>query len=436
MKKKIIWLIALLCVGLCFLFWQKSRLTAQLSAQLAQHHIQVAKVESQLFPTQLSLHQVKFQQKARWFFFEKIVLEFNPITLLSGQLTLNELQLHNGKMAGSQWQGLNVSLTPSALAWQDISHLFNALSQNASLNLTSPLQMAFSARATRNESQLHLQGNLQLSNNGLTFQQIAGLWQFEQPLYGDVNTVVLQLAQGNLHSETQNQTQHYQLDFTDLSINQIPFSQGKILLKFQPHFINGNLALLSQGNMNFQFNQESQRLQFSAQNIAIEQWLALLKLPVLATGQAQLKGEMELVAQKIKKGQASLQITNGKAKNVNLLAIVAQRLPINYDTERLQNMDSPFELLSTQLIWDQQTMQWQNLQLHDAYFQLAGEGTVDQVSQQCDFRVNLNLREKKYQQIQLPLHFFGDCYSPQYHIESTQGLKKQLKALLKQHFSH
>ncbi|MFZ7188103.1 hypothetical protein ACLSY8_09275 [Avibacterium avium] len=435
MKKKAIWLITLLCVGLCFLFWQKSRLTDQLSARLTQNGIEVVNVESQLFPTQLSLHNVKFQQKARWFFFEKIVLEPNPTALLSGDLKLNEIQLHNGNIANSQWQGINISLKPTALSWQDIAYLLNALPQNAPLNLQKPVQMAFSAQATRAASQIQLQGNVQLSHNGLAFEQLAGQWQFERPLYGDVKTMALQLKQGHLRSEVQGETNRYQLDFTDLSINQVPFSQGKIQLEFQPHFINGKLTLAPQGNVDFQFYQQPDRAQFSAQNIAVEQWLALFKLPVLAMGQAQLKGEVAFVDQQIEQGQASLQIANGKVKNVNLLAIVAQRLPINYDAEQLQNMDSPFELLTTQLIWDQQKMQWQNLQLRDPYFQLAGEGTVDQVNQQCDFLVNLNLREKKYQNFRLPLHFFGDCYSPQYKIESTQGLKKQLKDLFKQRFS-
>ncbi|MFZ7165387.1 hypothetical protein ACLSYV_07720 [Avibacterium avium] len=435
MKKKAIWLIALLCVGLCFLFWQKSRLTEQLSARLTQNGIEVVNVESQLFPTQLSLHNVKFQQKARWFFFEKIVLELNPTALLSGDLKLNEIQLHNGNIGNSQWQRLNFSLKPTALSWQDIAYLLNALPQNAPLNLQKPVQMAFSAQATGAASQIQLQGNVQLSQNGLAFEQLAGQWQFERPLYGDVDTMALRLKQGHLRSEMQGETSRYQLDFTDLSINQVPFSQGKILLEFQPHFINGKLTLAPQGNVDFQFYQQPERMQFSAQNIAIEQWLALFKLPVLATGQAQLKGEVALVDQQIEQGQASLQIANGKVKNVNLLAIVAQRLPINYDAEQLQNMDSPFEQLNAQLIWDQQKMQWQNLQLRDPYFQLVGEGSVEQASQQCDFLVNLNLREKKYQNFRLPLHFFGDCYSPQYKIESTQGLKKQLKDLFKQRFS-
>ncbi|MCW9711186.1 hypothetical protein L5B71_10125 [Avibacterium sp. 21-586] len=435
MKKKAIWLIALLCVGLCFLFWQKSRLTALLSERLAQQHIQVAQVESQLFPAQLSLYNVKFQQKARWFFFEKIVLELNPIALFGGELKLNEIQLHNGNISNSQWQGLNFSLKPTALSWQDVVYLLNALPQNAPLNLQKPVQMAFSAQATRAASQIQLQGNVQLSHNGLAFEQLAGQWQFDHPLYGDVDTMALQLKQGYLRSEMQDETSHYQLDFTDLSINQIPFSQGKIQLEFQPHFINGKLALAPQGEIDFQFYQQSDRVQFSAQNIAIEQWLALFKLPVLATGRAQLKGQVALVKQQIEQGQASLQIINGKVKNVNLLAIVAQRLPINYDSARLQHMDSPFERLTTQLIWDQQKMQWQNLQLRDPYFQLVGEGTVDHVSQKCDFLVNINLREKKYQNFRLPLHFFGDCHSPQYKIESTQGLKKQLNDLFKQRLS-
>ncbi|MFZ7141761.1 AsmA-like C-terminal region-containing protein [Avibacterium avium] len=431
MKKKAIWLIALLCIGLCFLFWQKSRLTAQLSERLAQQHIQVAQVESQLFPTQLSLHNVKFQQKARWFFFEKITFDVSLIALLSGNVQIQQIELEKGYGSDISWQEINLTVKTTALSWQDIFALSSLWQTNEVPILAKPLAFRFLLNAKNSKVQLNLQGVVGIDRQYARFTQFSGLWKFWQPLYGDVENIAFQLEQGDINLKNS----PYQIDFRHLIINQTPFSQGKFLLEFQPHFINGKLALAPQGNVDFQFYQQPERMQFSAQNIAIEQWLALFKLPVLATGQAQLKGEVALVDMQIEKGQASLQIANGKVKNVNLLAIVAQRLPINYDSTRLQNMDSPFEQLTAQLIWDQQKMQWQNLQLRDPYFQLTGEGTVDQVSQQCDFLVNLNLREKKYQNFRLPLHFFGDCHSPQYKIESTQGLKKQLKDLFKQRLS-
>ncbi|MFZ7200796.1 hypothetical protein [Avibacterium avium] len=431
MKKKALWLIALLCVGLCFLFWQKSRLTAQISERLAQQHIQVTQVESQLFPTQLSLHNVKFQQKARWFFFEKITFDVSLIALLSGNVQIQQIELEKGYGSDISWQEINLTVKTTALSWQDIFALSSLWQTNEVPILAKPLAFRFLLNAKNSKVQLNLQGVVGIDRQYARFTQFSGLWKFWQPLYGDVENIAFQLEQGDINLKNS----PYQIDFRHLIINQTPFSQGKFLLEFQPHFINGKLALAPQGNVDFQFYQQPERMQFSAQNIAIEQWLALFKLPVLATGQAQLKGEVALVDMQIEKGQASLQIANGKVKNVNLLAIVAQRLPINYDAEQLQNMDSPFEQLNAQLIWDQQKMQWQNLQLRDPYFQLAGEGTVDQVSQQCDFLVNLNLREKKYQNFRLPLHFFGDCYSPQYKIESTQGLKKQLKDLFKQRLS-
>ncbi|MEE6031467.1 hypothetical protein [Avibacterium paragallinarum] len=431
MKKKAIWLIALLCIGLCFLFWQKSRLTAQLSERLAQQHIQVAKVESQLFPAQLSLHNVKFQQKARWFFFEKITFDVSLIALLSGNVQIQQIELEKGYGSDISWQEINLTVKTTALSWQDIFALSSLWQTNEVPILAKPLAFRFLLDAKNSKVQLNLQGVVGIDRQYARFTQFSGLWKFWQPLYGDVENIAFQLEQGDINLKNS----PYQIDFRHLIINQTPFSQGKILLEFQPHFINGKLTLAAQGDLDFQFYQQPERMQFSAQNIAIEKWLALFKLPVLATGQAQLKGEVALVDMQIEKGQASLQIANGKVKNVNLLAIVAQRLPINYDAEQLQNMDSPFEQLNAQLIWDQQKMQWQNLQLRDPYFQLAGEGTVEQASKQCDFLVNLNLREKKYQNFRLPLHFFGDCHSPQYKIESTQGLKKQLKDLFKQRFS-
>ncbi|KAA6208192.1 hypothetical protein [Avibacterium paragallinarum] len=433
MKKKALVLISILLAGLCFLFWQKSHLNTQLSTYLAENRIQVVEVESHLFPTQLSLHQVQFQQNGRWFFFEKIVLDVNMKTLLSGDIQLNEIQLYNGGLADSQWKILNLNLKPIELSWQYISHLFTALSQDIPLNLESPVQMAFSVNMQNLVSQMNVQGKFQLLNNGLRFNQLSGQWRFEHPIYGDMDKMVFRLKQGNLYNEIQDYKHYYGVSFDDFFINEIPFQQGKILIDFQPHLIKGKGDFLSQGSLDFEFSRTQPHLQVSAQNIALEQWLALFKLPALVIGKTNLNGEMYFSDLQIDKGRFNLEVMNGKMKNINLFSIITRDLPINYEQQNVQN-DSPFEQLTATLSWDKQKMQWQDLQLRDRYFQLTGQGIIEQNKQQCDFLVTLNLREKKYQNFRLPLHFFGDCHSPQYQIGSPKELKKQLKDLLKQHF--
>ncbi|MFQ1022666.1 hypothetical protein ACIWO4_05050, partial [Avibacterium paragallinarum] len=206
-----------------------------------------------------------------------------------------------------------------------------------------------------------------------------------------------------------------------------------ILIDFQPHLIKGKGDFLSQGSLDFEFSRTQPHLQVSAQNIALEQWLALFKLPALVIGKTKLNGEMYFSDLQIDKGRFNLEVMNGKMKNINLFSIITRHLPINYEQKNVQN-DSPFEQLTATLSWDKQKMQWQDLQLRDRYFQLTGQGIIEQNKQQCDFLVTLNLREKKYQNFRLPLHFFGDCHSPQYQMGSPKELKKQLKDLLKQHF--
>lgn len=430
MKKKAMFFITLICVVLCFLVWQqKSRLVDQLSTQLIKNQIQLANVHSQILPTpQLVLNQVQFNHKEQSIFFDKIVIKLSLFSLFKAKVQLTEIEFYNGHYPQENIHSLNLTLKPTALYLNDIYMLTQAFGKSRTFGLPKIGKVELIATGETTHNQFHFQGNLAL-NDRLYLSKFQGRWRFKYPVYDNMDGLEFMLQQGEVILGKSS----YYFDLTELMINQAYLPKSKIQLNVFPTFFMGNVDLAYQGRMSFHFTNSNSQLQFLAQDIELEQWFRLLKLPVIAIGKAKVNGQFSFNQQQIEKGEMDLQVFDGKVKNVNLLAIVAQRLPINFDVENLQDIDSPFEQLTARLHWNPNKMEWENILLHDKYFQLSGRGS--QSNQQCDFRVNLSLREEKYQNFHLPLHFFGNCNSPQYRIESAAGLKQQLKELLKQRFS-
>ncbi|MCW9733343.1 hypothetical protein L5B97_07660 [Avibacterium sp. 20-15] len=433
MKKKAILIVALLiCIGFCFLLWQQyARLSDKLLAHLEHNKIHIGKIENHIFPIQLSLYQIHSEQKQA-FSIEKIVLDINFTALFGGNIEFNQIQISNGQFSSFSGQNINLTLKNTALSLQDISDLSPLWERNEIPNLSQSKSMEIIVLAKKEASDLKLQGKLQVEKGYLIFSALQGQWQFAQPLYANVKAFTFSNTKARLSLEEE----RYLLSFNHLTVNNTLFSKGKIQLAFQPHFIYGQADLLSQGKFNFYFSQMPSHLEFIAQNVLFEQWLNVLQLPSVATGIAQLEGKLFFNQHSMTEGNLKAIVTNGKVKNLNLLAIIAQRFPINFDEQALQNMHTDFTQLKANLHWEPQQIQWKDLQLESGYFRLVGEGVMSPVNQQCDFLLNLGLQEKKYQSIKLPLHFFGNCTSPQYEIKSIDNWKNQLRNLLKQHFSH
>lgn len=425
MKKKAICIIFLI-IGIGFLlFYQKSRLIDQLSSNLQKEHIEVAEIDSSLFPTQLVLSQVKIKQKEWHFFAEKIVINVSLLALFNGDIQIDQIMITNGHLPNTQWEGINLTLKTTALSIEHIPALFFRQ------NIANPLQIKMILTAQNEMGKFQVEGSIRLNEKHIQMTQIQGQWLFRHPLY-NINEMIFTIRQGDISEKNGK----YYIDFNDFIVNQSIFSQGRIWLDFQPHLINGRIDLFAQGNLDFNFLILQEKLTFSAHSITLEQWLALLKFPVIATGITQVNGDIQLFSLGAMKGNASFQINKGKIKNINLFSVINQQIPINFDLNYLQDIDTPFEEISADLHWDRKKIEWNNIQLKNRELQLLGDGNVQHAEKQCDFRVNIYPRENQYQSLTLPIHFFGDCDALQYKIDSMQDIRKQLKNFLKQRFSH
>lgn len=51
---------------------------------------------------------------------------------------------------------------------------------------------------------------------------------------------------------------------------------------------------------------------------------------------------------------------------------------------------------------------------------------------QCNVDINLNSTDQRYQNLTLPINFFGNCDSPQYKINFTKKFRHQLIDAIKE----
>ena len=61
-----------------------------------------------------------------------------------------------------------------------------------------------------------------------------------------------------------------------------------------------------------------------------------------------------------------------------------------------------------------------------------GNGIIDLNHMQCDVSLTLRSTDERYQNLALPIRFFGNCYSPQYKFSFTKEFRRQLIDVIKE----
>ncbi|TCP95072.1 hypothetical protein EDC44_11122 [Cricetibacter osteomyelitidis] len=231
---------------------------------------------------------------------------------------------------------------------------------------------------------------------------------------------------------TQQSKSHYQIETEQTQINQSTrFDLNGELTK--KNFI---FQIKEKNNGELKITQNNQTTQISGQNIPTNLIQAILSAPTMIDGISNFKADIER-RQNHYLGRINIQTKDGVMNNLNLLEIVAQRLPINYQKDELaqKNINTKFDLMDSEFTFTDKKINVQKSRIITKDLVGSGEGEMDLDSMQCNFIINLQTKDPKYAKITLPLRFYGDCRSPQYKIEITKdfrdGLKKMLKERLK-----
>ncbi|TCJ93958.1 AsmA-like protein [Volucribacter psittacicida] len=390
MKKVIALLTAFVCVVITLFYFKVQHLKSDLveALQHQQAIISSPKLSFQVFPLALVAENVKIQPPllAPWQVdLPRLELQIDLFSLLQSQIKIEKIHLTNGKLSSSQHnasdpiENINLTLKPTALF---LTELF------------SP---------TIKQENFALQGHFVYKNQPYKFHLPKARWLIKQP-------------------------QVYQFYADELEINQATLE--KVAIQYLPSRI---YFRSQQGNIDFYRQQKGYAL--VGENVDIYAFWATLDIRSILTGKGKLTGFLQFENARLPTGELSFDIYQGNINGINLFNFVAQYFPINYDEQQLarQQINTDFDIGRADLVWDQQKLWVKNLVIQTSVLQLTGAGEVGLLNGQCDFQTQLTLNQQKYSTLRLPIHFFGDCHSPQYKIEMNKELRNNLKQRLKRY---
>lgn len=379
-----------------FLYIQLYRVQSAINEQLAQQNIAVQSINLSLFSPALSLENLKTTQ----FSAQKIEAKFSFLPLLYGNAALHSLNIQQLKLTQNTQNPANVSIEVSPFSLKQL------LSKKVILNGENHIRI-----------------------------------EFNKPIYGKTKTFHFSFHKANLDFST---SESAPLQFVDASLNNQPIgyiethtAHQQIVTYIKPQCDNDCLAVLKYQQIG---NQSA--VNFSGKYFPVQRLFALLNLPEMLSGHADFDLDFSFSSSALIQGKLNFLAQNGEILGVNLLDMVAQYFPINYNNDLLKNkeLNTRFEQFYLQLsLQQQQQQQQQQHQLQAEKIELKtpallgqGKGIIDLNRMECNVDINLNSTDQRYQNLTLPINFFGNCDSPQYKINFTKKFRHQLIDAIKE----
>ncbi|MXN88527.1 hypothetical protein [Pasteurella canis] len=393
--------IVIILAILLALYWQINHVKTIFAQSLNNSHISFNQLSLNFYPQPyFELTNVKwYGQKERSIFAEKINLELDVTALLNPQKSLKQFTFQQAQF----WYSGQVEPDLKNVNGEIIGEFFIDEKQIRFAN--THLKMTFEHPILFNTKQL------QISVQKGVIQQLSET-EFK---------VVLDYCKINGE------------DFTFVNAT---FSKSKesSLFSSQVAYLDNHPEL--QVSFSIKNLGENQQAVFTGKNIALASWQNVLSLPQLFTGYMDASGEVILQNNKVQSGHIEMDIPEGQFKGINLLALVARYLPINYDEQRLKEkaLTTSFQNLRSRFSWDTRQLLLKQFTFISDKLAVEGKGDINLTNMQCEIVLNLGLTYPQYQQFKLPIRFFDHCYSPQYKVEFNQHLRHQLKDLLKEKF--
>ena len=261
--------------------------------------------------------------------------------------------------------------------------------------------------------------------------------KLEKPIYGKNSQFDIRFSKAKIslqpHQESLFQAENVILNKQDLGYLEVHsnFEQPqKVLAAYiKPACMTACLAVLKFNAL----GQES-AVEFSGKNFPMEHLLTILSFPNTMTGTTDFNIRLAFKNAELTQGTFDFNARDGELLGLNLLDMVAQYLPINYNDDLLQgkNMNTAYQTFTSSLSLENNRLNVNKISLKTTALLGEGNGIIDLHKQQCDIKLNLSAVNEKYQRLSLPIRFFDSCYSPQYKLEINQDFRKQLKDLIKE----
>ena len=393
MKKIALMTLVVMLAIFAFFYVQLNKLESAVSAKLAQYETVFQHFSIGFFPQPyVSFEGVKHNQIS----IEKLKGKFNFSALISGNLQLTQL---------------------------DIQHI--RFSDNA-LN-SADIHMHFSDFNLDNFQQDRV-----LFNGPQSL-----MLEWDKPLYGDLQRFHFRFNKGEISRFAEND---FAVVFEDAELNQQPLGTLRAevdLSKYTKYVIADIISdcdLVCIAHLDYTSDPDQSAVSFRGKNYPIERLLALFNFPNTLTGNTDFDITAEFVQSQIKAGKFYFSAHEGELSGVNLLALVGQYLPINWNEAELKQKDkikTPYEKLVTSFTLNESKLKIDRITLKTTALLGQGSGQVDLNAMQCDIHLNLSLANEKYADLSLPIHFFDSCYSPQYELLINKDFRNKIKELIK-----
>ena len=374
-----------------FLYIQLYRVQSSIDEQLAQQNIAVQSVNLSLFPPALSLEKVQSEQ----FSVQKIESQLNFLPLFYGNTKLHSLNLQQITLNQNSQNSANVSMDLAPFSLNQL------LSQKVMLNGASYIRIEFDKPIYGNKT------------FNFTFNK-ANL-DFSKP-----KSALIQFVDASLNNQPLGYIENH-ADFTS------PHQQMVTYIK--PQCDNNCLSILK-----YQQIDNQSAVNFSGKYFPVKRLLTLLNMPEILSGHADFNIDFTFLHSQLIQGKLNILAQNGEILGVNLLDMVSQYFPINYNGDLLQNkeLNTRFEQFYLQLFLQQNQLIAEKLELKTPALLGQGKGIIDLNRMECNVDINLHSTDQRYQNLTLPINFFGNCSSPQYKINFTKKFRHQLIDAIKE----
>ncbi|MCK3658813.1 hypothetical protein A4G18_08840 [Pasteurellaceae bacterium Pebbles2] len=457
-----------------FIYVQKGKIEENITALLKENaeHLQVKQVALHFFPTpavelqDFAYNVVENQLNQGQFRANFILAKLNLLPLLTGNVEFNGVEVVQGSLYYKA-KDLAPNGQKHAQNTPHFQHIQLNLSLKSSFSLhslgdalakfsTSPkaeklslpeMSLSLSVQNAQND-QFDLQGVFHFVDSPtsssasllrqLNFSQLQSqILLKNQPLF---NTHKINLsAQNGRLSWVGND--RYQLELENISFNQLALNSMTLQVQESP-VLSATMQARQSDNAGISLSLRQQKESYMAgyhweiqgEQLSLADWLAAFNVPQMVSGKTNVK--VRLFSQDFlpRVGDFSFNIKDGKVSGINLLQLISQYAPINVDPASVNEkaIETSFDVAQAQFQWQPDLLKVTQAKMLHQYFVMEGQGVADLTQGTCDFRSQIALNNPNYRALALPVHFFGDCQSPEYKLEINRDFRQQLKDFIKE----
>ncbi|QLB12576.1 hypothetical protein EV697_101251 [Bisgaardia hudsonensis] len=442
MRKFAIIFFILVVAFFSFSYLQIDKIRTQLTKSLVENEIAFSKIEINLFPLPtVIIQQPQFIYEKDRIFFHYARFDLSIPSLLFAELAFKYISFSNGINSFYNINGLNINLSETDLKLDELMVLIDKFKKNQIFDRTLKQNYFNLDISFRNNSKkmIHFSSHINLDKT-INFNQAS--LSISSDNLSKKN--IIKINQGIIYRQDD---LNYKLLVGDLWVNEGHFVDTTVFFRLPQNNEQNYYLTINDKNNYVKINvfQENEINQLLTLNVFLSMessdLLKSLQLPMISSGKLKAKANINIKDGTILDSNYLLAAEKGTIYGLNLLSIIRQYVPINYDEDSLnnKNINTYFTNLYLNGHYRDKQFLFSEISLTMDDLIATGQGRATLLNSECDINLEFALNRNKYSEytsLRLPVHFFGQCDNPQYKLQVNQQLLRQLKSLLLKKFRH